>query len=594
MDYETLGAAIAIAKSIPSSAGARAEAAAAQAAAQAVNAANAVNRLVMVVEEVYPLEMVPGGVSTEGDLNNENQLLISRRSGWIPYFGEPLTVYADPGITAYLRIYDKDKRILAPTGPGSGDTDNYIRVTGSTSPMTVVLTDYTEDQIAYFRFIYTCGNQDAVALLTDGCAYVTHGKDFVTERDLNRVTSLDGTRLATMKTVDAVGIPVYVEDLTEYPAYGLTEKGWYVFARIRTRDGVTVNEQTQVTGADGSVVTAGADHVDVAVRFEVASQAKIVTIGWGTYEETFIFRAQDLAVRNLDYRTTFYIYDISRYVSWQYQLTADTAFAANKKYYTKDGDTYTLAEVQTVQYNLTADATFQTGKKYYIREGDVYTEATVTAGEAVTPDTYYEQTTVPVPAYYVQTHPYALTTDATFQDGVTYYTKGEDDTYTAAEVTVGEAVTPETYYVQTTAYVQATDATFQDGVTYYTKTGTEYTEAVVTTGDPIPAYYNHSKLHFEGMAPNITYRLDTTVDCPIEIVLPEVADDGHGAWFEIQMRFDGSYSITLLPPAGAQIGTAQTQAQTAGINTVDLQYTCVDGLALWTLLNTHTNPPAAT
>ena len=47
----------------------------------------------------------------------------------------------------------------------------------------------------------------------------------------------------------------------------------------------------------------------------------------------------------------------------------------------------------------------------------------------------------------------------------------------------------------------------------------------------------------------------------------------------------------LLPPEGVKIGTAQTQAQTAGINTIDLQYTDVDDVQMWTLLNTHSNIP---
>ena len=375
----------------------------------------------------------------------------------------------------------------------------------------------------------------------------------------DRVSSLDGTVLTSGTIIDAVGFPAYVDSAAAYAAYGLTETGWYVFARIAARDGVTVSGQTQVSGADGSVITAGADHVDVAVRFEVAAQAKIVTIGWGTYEETFIFRAQDLAVRNLDYRTTFYIYDIAPFARWEYALTTDTAFAANKRYYTKDGDTYTAA--------------------------------TVTAGEAVTPETYYEQTTVPVPAYYVQTHPYALTTDATFEDGVTYYIKGEDDTYTAAEVTVGEAVTPDTYYVQTTAYVQTTDATFPNGMTYYTKSGTEYTEAVVTTGDPIPAYYNHSKLIFEGMARNITYMFNELVDCPQEYHLPVIEDDTHGCWYEIRLRHDGSYSSTLVVPEGVKVATEHTQAETAGLNMVDLHYSNVGGVKIWRFMNTHASIP---
>lgn len=276
----------------------------------------------------------------------------------------------------------------------------------------------------------------------------------------SRVSPLNGTPIAGATVLETVGIPLYVSDVSSYAGYGITDTGWYVFARITAPEGVAVTANTTVTGAAGYITTVGANHVDVAVRFEVAAQSQAVTVGWGDSAETYVFKATDLAVRNLDYRTTFYIYDIAPYTAWTYALTADTTFSATKRYYTRDGDTYSLA--------------------------------TVTAGEAVPADTYY----------------------------------------------------------------------------------------------------NHSKVRFEGMASNVTYRLDETVDCPIEIALPDIADDGHGAWFEIQLRYDGSYSCTLLPPDGVKIGTAQTQAQTAGVNTIDLQYTDVDDVRMWTLLNTHSNIPA--
>lgn len=305
---------------------------------------------------------------------------------------------------------------------------------------------------------YLAAHQDALdqAALE---AILQEKLDALENRD--RVTSLDGTVLAGGNVIEAVGAPVYVEDVSEYAAYGLVDKGWYIFARITAKPAHGVTAQTTVTGAAGYIATPGSAYVDVAVRFEVASMAQAVTVAWtADYSDTYVFRATDLAVRNLDYRVTFYVYDITPYVTWTYALTADTTFAADKKYYTKDGDVYTLA--------------------------------TVAAGEAVPADTYY----------------------------------------------------------------------------------------------------NHSKVHFEGMASNVTYRLDEMVDCPIEIVLPEIADDGHGAWFEIQMRYNGSYSCTLLPPTGVKIGTATTQAQSAGMNTIDLQYTNVDGVKMWTLLNTHSNIPA--
>lgn len=277
-----------------------------------------------------------------------------------------------------------------------------------------------------------------------------------------RVTSLDGTEIVhSGKSVKAIGIPVFVSDISDYSEYGIAESGWYIFARITSKDGTTVTDDTTVSGAAGHIATVGNNYIDVAVLFTVTAPAQTVVIDWRTYVDTFIFTAYDLAVRNLDYRTTFYVYDIAEFVRWDYALTTDATFAADKNY-------YTLA------------------------------------------------------------------------DGV----------YTLAEVTAGEAVPAETYY-------------------------------------------NHSKLHFEGMARNVTYRLNDIVDCPIEIALPEIDDDGHGAWFEIQMRYNGSYSCTLVPPTSdVKVGTVTTHSQTAGVNVVDLHYANVNGAKVWSLINTHSNIPA--
>lgn len=277
------------------------------------------------------------------------------------------------------------------------------------------------------------------------------------------VSSNTETRIiANGNLADVIGIPEYIEDPSEKAEYGIASKGWYVFARVTAGENTTVGSSFSISGHDGLIQPEeGDNYVDIAVRFDVAATSKVVTIHWNDdAEEAFSFRATDLSARNLEYRVTFYIYDIAPYTTWEYALTTDTTFAADKKYYTLEAD----------------------------------------------------------------------------------------GTYTLAEVTAGETV-------------------------------------------PADTYYNHSKVHFEGMAKNVTYRLDEMVDCPIEIALPEIADDGHGAWFEIQMRYNGSYSCTLLPPEGVKIGTAQTQAQTAGINTIDLQYTDVDDVQMWTLLNTHSNIP---
>lgn len=321
-----------------------------------------------------------------------------------------------------------------------------------------------------------------------------------------RVSSLTATELTSGSVIDNVGIPIYVDDVTDYPGYGITQTGWYTFARINAKTGITVGNSTTVTGADGYIATVGSSYIDVAVRFGVAAQSVKVTIVWDNNEtDVFVFRATDLAVRNLDYRSTFYVYDISDFATWTFALTTDATFVYGKQYY-KAGETpgtYTLVP-QSEMFALTSDATFNGSKSYYTESSGVYTKATVTAGNTVPENTYYELATVTA-----------------------------------------------------------------------------------------NTYYKHSKLTFSGMIRNVTYRLDDIVDCPIDIVLPQIPDDGYGAWYEIQMRFDSTYSIQLMPTDNTvKIGTTQTQNQTAGINIVDLQYTDLNDVHMWTLLNTHSNIPA--
>lgn len=133
----------------------------------------------------YPGEMEAGGVSTEGDLNNEHQKKVSRRTGFLPLIEDEITVYTNSGITAYIRLYDAGYNILAPVGPGSGDTDNYIKINSANTPLTLRMIDYHADAV-YFRFIYTCGEDESkVDLLTDGCAYISLGKTLLTESDIS-------------------------------------------------------------------------------------------------------------------------------------------------------------------------------------------------------------------------------------------------------------------------------------------------------------------------------------------------------------------------------------------------------------------------
>lgn len=443
----------------------------------------------------------------------------------------------------------------------------------------------------------------------------------------SQITSLDDTKIAVSGAfVMAVGIPTYVSNVSGYSEYGLTETGWYLFCRIVSgNSSVKSSAETTVDGVAACIISDG--HIDVAIRFEVAAMSQLVTVHWNAEEqETFVFLATDLATRNLDKRTTFYIYDIADFVTWEYAPAADAAFVGTE-YYTESNGVYTRAAViageaipedtyYTHAYALTEDEVFVEGKIYYTKDGTSYTEAeNITVGEEVTANTYYEDvwTTAsgvfagqayygsrdessriaviagdPVPAYYIQVPTYTLTTDTTFADGTTYYTL-VNDVYVPAEVTAGDPIPADTYYILTMPYVQTEGSVFAAGTTYYTKAEGEYIQAEVTVGDPIPAYYVHAKVIFEGMTRNISYRCNTLIDCPIEIVLPEIEENGHGAWYEIQMRYAATYSCTLTLHEGVRTGTTATQAQTAGINVIDLHYVSVDGNKTWQLINTHTN-----
>ena len=163
----------------------------------------------------------------------------------------------------------------------------------------------------------------------------------------SRVQSLDGTELVNSNVIEAVGAPEYVDEskLGQYVEYGITDTGWYVFARLNAPEKASVTDDFDITGAAGYKDPAVGDtFVDVAVKFTVAAESQKVTVNWGTVQDSFIFKATDLAVRNMDYRVTFYQYDLAPYCTWTW-AAATGNFVANQSYYTKDGDVYTKAEV---------------------------------------------------------------------------------------------------------------------------------------------------------------------------------------------------------------------------------------------------------
>lgn len=410
------------------------------------------------------------------------------------------------------------------------------------------------------------------------------------ENDAARVHSLTETQLMSDTVFEVAGYPEYVgeDDLSRYASFGIQSTGWYIFARIFAKDEVRVTSETTVEGTAGYIAVNGNGHVDVAVRFDVSAVSQVVVIDWGVYTDTYVFRATDLAIRNLDYRVTFYVYDADEFATWEFGPTGDAKYLEYVKYFNLvdgeyvliDKSTYTYGDqipgyyTMSYEYTLTTHAVFYEGTDYYTFDGTDYTEAEVVIGAPVPAETYYNRSSV-----YTQA-------TGVFEDGVTYYVKESD--YTEAEVVVGTYIPSETYYTYNPTYKVASGY-FQEGVKYYLPRPV-YTEAEVTVGEDIPVIYKHSNITFEGMTRNITYRFNEIIDCPTTFILPEIEDDGHGAWFEIRCRHAGSYSMTLVPPTDdIKIATEHTQSETAGMNMINLHYTNTAGSKVWRFMNTHSS-----
>ena len=110
----------------------------------------------------------------------------------------------------------------------------------------------------------------------------------------------------------------------------------------------------------------------------------------------------------------------------------------------EDNDTY-KAKGKFTQYVFTKDTTFVSGKKYYkLNEGSYVEDKSVIAGAEITASTYYEAIELGFQ--------YRLTSDTKFVSGKDYYIL-DNDSYVKKTVTAGAAVTGNTYYEKQPAYV---------------------------------------------------------------------------------------------------------------------------------------------
>ena len=87
--------------------------------------------------------------------------------------------------------------------------------------------------------LYTVTGEGNARYLYDGEEWVNLDDEIILVQQAlgnltidNRVTSLDETGLASDKVIEAGGIPVYVDDVTQYESFGIEDTGWYIFARI--------------------------------------------------------------------------------------------------------------------------------------------------------------------------------------------------------------------------------------------------------------------------------------------------------------------------------------------------------------------------
>ena len=72
--------------------------------------------------------------------------------------------------------------------------------------------------------------------------------------------------------------------------------------------------------------------------------------------------------------------------------------------------------------------------------------------------------------------------------------------------------------------------------------------------------------------------------------MPEIANDGYGAWFEIMVRLDNSYSLSVVTPSeDVRLATNNFTTPSVGICDMMFQYTTAGGVKLWRASNTKSN-----
>jgi len=156
----------------------------------------------------------------------------------------------------------------------------------------------------------------------------------------------------------------------------------------------------------------------------------------------------------------------------------DVETVAYKGYY------YQITQTVSV-YTLTDDTTFQADTTYYTYTDETFSAASVTTGDTVTTEKYFEKTSESSSSKYSSASgtttstfhlEYRETTHETFQSGVNYYVLNDEGDYEAASVTVGNSTSGDTtYYVAYEAEINTPAQTFNTFYFTYNVTSATFT-----------------------------------------------------------------------------------------------------------------------
>ena len=277
------------------------------------------------------------------------------------------------GSTVRLKIKDAEDTVVGGVVIAKWAGCKWVRKQGSypTGPDdgTLILNCTTRNQYNNTAFVDT---------VTEG---VTYYYQFFPYTDEGVVTIDDANRVETSEITWGT-----VADLV------LTGDAQTIFSAgdILTVAHSTYGEiQMEIMGFD--------DHIPVALRYANADSAVYVhsqdTIGVGTsvYQQRSMENVKgtiSAITGSTDVGTSHYNISVPEKITVDgvvYELQAHSMSLLSRKVIASLN--WDAAEKA---YALTEDETFQSGKTYYTKSGDVYTEASVTEGEAVTPNTYYE------------------------------------------------------------------------------------------------------------------------------------------------------------------------------------------------------------